>query len=426
MKRTKVLALAFLVAAGMFTACGSSSSAPQGSGGASSQAGSTSSSPDSQTKTLNMWYHISPNQATVLQKFLAKFTDETGIAVETQSVPFSEMKKQLSVGVAAGKLPDVALCDTVDNLSFAAMGAAVDITAEVEAWGEIDNFYDGPRSSAVYEDRYYGLPFYSNDLAIMYNKTIFDEMEIAYPTSGWTWDDFKVLVEKTTTPEHYGLSMCLFKSEEGTFNVIPFLWQAGADYNTLDQAPALETLSMITDFYQKGYMSSELISMTQADMCSALFASGKSAMMVAGSWLNTNIKNENPDLQYGAVEFPKNATNASVLGGGNIMMLSDANRESAWELMKFLNTKDNQRTYCEEASYLPPRRDSAESSDRWSSDPVLSVYQKQMEVARARGPHPQWPQISSAIQFAVQDSLAGVKTPEQALKDAAKEIANIK
>ena len=56
-----------------------------------------------------------------------------GIKVETQSVAFAEIKKQLSIGVAADQLPDVTLCDTVDNVSFAAMGAAMDITSEVEA-----------------------------------------------------------------------------------------------------------------------------------------------------------------------------------------------------------------------------------------------------------------------------------------------------
>ena len=212
------------------------------------------------------------------------------IKVETQSVAFAEIKKQLSIGVAANELPDVTLCDTVDNVSFAAMGAAVDITEEVEAWGEIDNYYEAPRNSAYYEGKYYGLPYYSNCLAIMYNKDIFDEMGLEYPTSDWTWDDFKELVAETTTDQHYGLTMSLIKSEEGTFDVLPFIWQAGADWDSLDSEGAKEALTMINDFYQNGYMSKELISMTQADMCASLFATGKSAMMVAGSWLDTNIK----------------------------------------------------------------------------------------------------------------------------------------
>lgn len=376
--------------------------------------------------TIELWYHISPDQATLLLQMVDQFQEEhPNIKVETQSVAFSEIKKQISIGVAADELPDVTLCDTVDNASYAAMGAAKEITEEVEAWGEMDKYFEGPRNSAMYNGGYYGIPYYSNCLAIMYNKDIFDEMGIDYPTSEWTWDDFKEAVAATTTEDHYGLTMSLIKSEEGTFDVIPFIWQAGEDYNSLDSEGAAEALNMINDFYQKGYMSKELISMTQADMCASLFATGKSAMMVAGSWLNTNIQNENPDLNYGVVTFANKENAASPIGGGNIVMLKDENREESWELMKFLSSKDNNRSFCEDGGYISPRTDSVEESELWKNDPILSVYLEQLEVARARGPHPRWPEISSAIQFAVQNTLSGAATAEEALKTASEEITKI-
>ena len=338
---------------------------------------------------------------------------------------FAEIKKQLSIGVAADQLPDVTLCDTVDNVSFAAMGAAMDITSEVEAWGELENYFEAPANSAQYGGKYYGVPYYSNCLAIMYNKDIFDEMGLEYPTSDWTWDDFKNLTAQTTTADHYGLTMSLIKSEEGTFDVLPFIWQAGADYDSLDSDGAKEALTMIHDFYQNGYMSKELISMTQADMCASLFATGKSAMMVAGSWLNTNIQNENPDLNYGVVTFPNYKNAASPIGGGNIMMMKDDNREASWELMKFLSSKENSRKFCEDAGYISPREDAVAESTLWLDDPILSVYTEQLKIAKARGPHPKWPEISSAIQFAYQDVLSGAKSVDDALKQAAAEVAEI-
>lgn len=259
----------------------------------------------------------------------------------------------------------------------------------------------------------------------MYNKDIFDEMGLEYPDSGWTWDDFKDMTAKTTTADHYGLTMSLIKSEEGTFDVLPFIWQAGADYDSLDSEGAREALTMINDFYQNGYMSKELISMTQADMCASLFATGKSAMMVAGSWLNTNIQNENPDLNYGVVTFPNYKNAASPIGGGNIMMMKDDNREASWELMKFLSSKENSRKFCEDAGYISPREDAVAESTLWLDDPILSVYTEQLKLAKARGPHPKWPEISSAIQFAYQDVLSGAKSVDDALKQAAAEVAEI-
>ena len=431
LKKCLALLMVTTISLSMLTACSKSSKDADSTAAKNTGAEKATNSGSAETKdeqvTIEMWYHISTDQATVLLGMLDEFMAENpNIKVNTQSVAFAEIKKQLSIGVAADQLPDITLCDTVDNNSFAAMGAAVDITKEVEAWGEIDHYFDGPRSSAVYEGKYYGVPFYSNCLAIMYNKDIFDSLGLAYPDGSWTWTEFADLVAKTTNEDHYGLTTCLYKSEEGTFNVIPFIWQAGADYDNLDSEGAVKALTMINDFYQKGYMSKELISMTQADMCASLFATGKSAMMVAGSWLRTNIKNENPDLNYGVTTFATDKNGASPIGGGNIMMMKDDHKEASWKLMEFLCRKENSLKFCEDAGYISPRTDAVEMSELWSSDPILSVYCEQLKVARARGPHPKWPEISSAIQYAVQDTLSGVKTPEKALKDAAATIAEIK
>lgn len=379
--------------------------------------------------TLKMWYHISAAQAKVLISFLNDYqTQHSNVKIETQSVPFQDMQKQLSIGAAAGQLPDLSLCDTVNNSSLAAMGAALDITDEVKAWGEIDQFYPGPKSSTMYNGKYYGLPYYSNCLGIMYNKDLFDKAGVPYPTNDWTWDDFINKIHKTKSANAYGLTMCLFKSEEGVFNELPFFWQTGADWNKLDSAEGVKGLQTIADLYKGGYMSKDLISMTQADMCSSLFSTGKSAMMVAGSWLTVNVKKSNPKLNYGIVPFPKsNGQNTpSPIGGGNMIMLSKTNRDATWNLMKWLASKDNIQKYCQNAGYLPPRKDSADSTNTWKDDPKLSVYLQSLSYARARGPHPQWPQISSDIQFAVQDVISGSKTADQALKAAAKDISSIK
>lgn len=418
--------MALGLAAMLMTGCAGSGAAEKTSGGGAPSQAQAEGTPDKGQTNIEMWYHISPDQATLLLQMIDEFQElHPDIKVETQSVAFAEIKKQLSIGVAADQLPDVTLCDTVDNVSFAAMGAAMDITGEVEAWGELENYFEAPANSARYEGKYYGVPYYSNCLAIMYNKDIFDEMGLEYPASDWTWDDFKDLTAKTTTSDHYGLTMSLIKSEEGTFDVLPFIWQAGADYDSLDSEGAKEALTMINDFYQNGYMSKELISMTQADMCASLFATGKSAMMVAGSWLNTNIQNENPNLNYGVVTFPNYKNAASPIGGGNIMMMKDDNKEASWELMKFLSSKDNSKRFCEDAGYISPREDSVGESTLWLDDPILSVYTEQLKLAKARGPHPKWPEISSAIQFAYQDVLSGAKSVDDALAQAAAEVSEI-
>lgn len=377
--------------------------------------------------TIDFWYYTADTQAGKLLEQVERFQEENpDIVVNVQSVPFSDIKKQLSIGVAADQLPDVTQCDVCDTASFAAMGAAVDITAELSEWDDLEQFYEGPLDSATYEGKYYGIPLYSNCLAIMYNKDIFDEMNIAYPESGWTWDEFKQLVYDTTTEDHYGFTTCLAKSEEGVFNTMPFVWATGADYDSMDSEGAIEALTMLGDFYQKDCMSKELLSMSQFDMCSSLFSTGKSAMMVGGSWLVTNIASENPDLNLGVVTFPVKEKSASAFGGSNLVMMKDENKEASLRFMQYIMSKDNSLEFCEDAGFISPRKDSLDSEGSiWNTDAIQKIYKEQFATAQARGPHPNWPEISGAIQVAIQDVMLGTQTAEEACIQAAAEIAEI-
>ena len=56
---------------------------------------------------------------------------------------------------------------------------------------------------------------------------------------------------------------------------------------------------------------------------------------------------------------------------------------------------------------------------------AYAIFREQLQSARARGPHPQWPDISRAIQTAIQEALTGVKPADAALKEAARKIAPI-
>ncbi|HLP71138.1 MAG TPA: sugar ABC transporter substrate-binding protein, partial [Rhizobium sp.] len=55
-------------------------------------------------------------------------------------------------------------------------------------------------------------------------------------------------------------------------------------------------------------------------------------------------------------------------------------------------------------------------------DAALKVFQEQLQFAKARGPHPEWPKISKAIQDAIQAALTGQMSSKDALDQAAEKI----
>lgn len=374
--------------------------------------------------TISMWYHMSPTQAEPYLKLVKDFNNsQQNVTVETQFVPAAEIKKQISVGAAAKELPDIVLTDTPDTVAFAAMGIFEDITDKVNEWGEKDSFFSGPLSAVVYNNKYYGLPFYNNCLALFYNKDLFKEAGIVQPPTNW--DELKEDAAKLTKGDVKGLAVCAAKLDDTTFQFMPFLWQAGADYDKLDTPEAREALNLWTDLYKKGYMSKEILNQNQADMSRSQFQTGKVGMMVNGPWIIANIKKETPNLNFGVAKLPKNKYEASAIGGYNMSIVKGKNADAAWTFMKFLMSAENVEYYNKNAGYIPPRKDVVDKSDYWKNDPVLSVFAEQMETARPRGPHPKWPEISTTIIDMVQQALTSTKSVDDALKDASSKIEQI-
>jgi multiple sugar transport system substrate-binding protein len=70
--------------------------------------------------------------------------------------------------------------------------------------------------------------------------------------------------------------------------------------------------------------------------------------------------------------------------------------------------------------YIPSRKDViADVATKSTNDPTMQVFLKQMDSALARGPLPNWSDVSAFIQEAIQESLSGQATPDAAMKTAA-------
>jgi len=301
------------------------------------------------------------------------------------------------------------------------MGIFEDITDRLKKWGELDKYYKGPLESATYKDKIYGLPLYSNCLALFYNEDMLKDLNIAPPT---TFEQLREAAKKLTMKDRYGLAVSAVKSEEGTFQFIPFAIAAGGNYTSLDSKESVKALQLWSDMVNTdNSMSKEIINWTQADV-EKQFAAGKTAMMINGSWQIANLKKDAPNIKWNVTLFPSDKTSASVLGGFNLGIIKGKNVEESYKFLTYINGKEVMEKWCRMSGYLPPRADVAQN-DTWQKDPIVKVFMDQMNTAAPRGPHPKWPEFSGAIQTAIQESLTQAKTSEQALKDASAKVSGL-
>ena len=64
---------------------------------------------------------------------------------------------------------------------------------------ELDKYSQAATDLLKGEDgSYYGVPFLLDPNVLIYNKAMFDEAGLEYPTEDWTWDDFRTAAAALT------------------------------------------------------------------------------------------------------------------------------------------------------------------------------------------------------------------------------------
>ncbi|MFF2479594.1 ABC transporter substrate-binding protein [Paenibacillus sp. NPDC058071] len=429
MRRSSLMLLSFILIIMLaLTACGSSNNGKgNGNGDANSKPAEGTSATDNSggdaavKKKLTLWFYFEgKSQFDIVKSLTDGFTQKNpNIEVEPVYIPFADFKKRLSVGLAASDLPDIVIIDNPDHAAYAAMGLFADITDQLKDWPDKDQYFDGPWKSASYDGKQYGIPLGSNNLALYYNEKMLSDAGVQPPQ---TWDELRAAAKALTKGNVKGLGISAPQNEEGTFQFLPWLLSTGATFDHV-AGDGARAYGVLADLIKDGSMSKEVINWTQSDVMKQ-FASGNLAMMINGPWQIPDLTKSAPDMKFGVAFVPKDKQFASVLGGENLGVIDGDNVKEAIEFIKYVATPDVTKKFSQDFGYFPARRDVA-SDPYWSENPQLKVFAENMENAQPRGPHPKWPEISSAIIEGLSKSLTLGTSPEKAAEEAQAKIDGI-
>lgn len=345
--------------------------------------------------------------------------DNPNVTIERRAIPFEALNRTLLQGASTGDLPDIAMIDNPDHQSFAALGALEDLTDRTESWEQADAYFEGPWASTMFEGRNYGFPGDSNCLALFYNKDLLEQAGIEPPA---TWNELRAAARALTEGNRFGLVVSAIADETASFQWLPFLWQSGEDIPTIDSQGGRSALQLWVDMVEEGIMSRGILGWDQTDI-NEQFQNEQAAMMINGPWQIPALRESVPDLNWEVALLPKGEASASILGGHNLAVTTASeNVDAAWDLLTWMQEPDiTLKEYLLEADRLPTREDMADESE-WQDDPALSVFVEQLEVGRPRAYGPNYPEISAAIQRAVQAAVSGESSVEAALAEAQETI----
>lgn len=381
---------------------------------------------------VEFWHYFDqPAEAEAIVEMVDEYNAlQDDIHITQTYVSRDELMNQYTVGALSGELPDIGMVDSPDMASYISLGVFEDITEELNAWGELDNFYEGPLSSCMDADGHlYGIPQNSNCLALACNMDVL--AEAGYDHMPTSLAELQEMAEATTNPDTqtYGFAMCCISTEEGTFQILPWLrgTQDGAERVNVDNLTAdsaVKGLTALADMINNGSMSKECINWTQSDAFNQ-FAAGKAAMAEVGTWhLSQTDAIDGFNYDFCLLPTGDEGTSSSTIGGENFGVCTGAeNREACVEFLKWMCSKDNATRWAEVGGKIPPREDAVAEYNY--EEKGFSVFTNEMNYADARGPHAEWPTISEAIYSATQSVFVDSVDPKEALTKAMETITPI-
>ncbi len=422
MKLKKVLAVAMAAVMTLsFAACGSKSSdegekKPEGSKDAK--------------LTVAIW---DSNQEPGLKEIMNDFTEETGVEVDIQVTPWGDYWTMLEAATQGGDMPDVFWMHSDQIATYAQYDdILLNLSDKIEKSDKIDlnnypenlvNIYKNEAGDQL------AIPKDIDTCAVWYNKTMFDEAGIPYPTSDWTWEDFREIAKKLTNPEknQYGTSIKPGSYQESWYSTIyAYGGEVISEDKTksgFDNPKTIEAMQLIENIIKDGSMPDYTV--VAENNTEELMMAGTVAMTFQGSWMipdmasNDFIK-ENCDI----APLPKgpNGTKSISNGLGWVASAQGEHTEEAWQLIEYLGSKEAQQKQAELGVTMAAYEG---VSDAWkNSHPEFNMqaYLDMLDDAQAYPSSKNTQVWYQVLMERMVDGFSGAKPMDQVCKDFAVEM----
>ena len=231
-------------------------------------------------------FSASGAQEETLKKMVQVFESKNpDIKVDVQLTGYNDYFTALATKVAGGNAPDVFEMNMENYLSYMLRGACADLSGLGIAR---ENYSEGTLSAVSSDGKLYAVPMSFSTCVLFYNKALFDQAGIDYPTNDWTWADAQTAAEKIKAlgDDIWGYFQPItynefYKSVAGNGGSL-----LNADY-TAFTANSPENVQVL-DAMLKRVRGENHVMPTAEDMAGRgdwdLFCEGKLGMIITGIW----------------------------------------------------------------------------------------------------------------------------------------------
>ncbi|PSP16643.1 MAG: ABC transporter substrate-binding protein [Cyanobacteria bacterium QS_8_64_29] len=381
---------------------------------------------------LRLWHGINPPaNREVFERLVERFNRrQPDLRVEPRYLgqPSDQLPKILTA-IVGEATPDLLWFAPQITGQLVALGAIRPLDEWLARTGLRERIEPALLESMQLDGRSWSVPLGTNNAAIFYRPSLFEQAGIEQPPQ--TWAELRQVARRLTrdrdgdgTPEQYGLLLSLGQNEWTVFAWLPFVYAAGGELVDADGEPQLvdpgtaEALQFGVDLVAQDWAT---LSPPNRGFLLEGFLTGRAAMQVTGPWTLRQLRQS--DVDYDAFPFPARQQQAAVVGGENLFAFqSTPERErAALRFLEFVLSDEFQIEWARETGYLPvttTARQSEAYREVVRENPVLNIFLQQMGWARSRPIRAGYARISKHFGRAIEASLLGQAEPGEALADA--------
>src|SRR5690349_21582939 len=426
MKAYLVGLLAVLTGAAVLAGCGTDSTSSSGGKGSGT--------------TIQIWEGYTQVEAKAFAHLVSQYeATHPGQKVNTLYVNSDNTLQKVLTAVRGGSPPDIAYLYGSWAPNVAEIPSVVNLTQVVKRPGvNWDDFWTGARAVATVNGKVIGIPALVDNLAVVYNKTLFAKAGLPVPGPGWTWQDFVADAKKLTDPatKQFGTAYVTPGTEDTVWHWVPLLWEAGGQILSADNKKAafdsaaglasLNTLRTMAATDKSMYLEPSDTSYGNQ------FNPRHIGMLATGPWDLATFNNVKYCVQVMPACPGTSGGHQTISGPDNWVVFNNgpAKTAAAEQFLIWLTNATQDKYFAVKTGDLPIRQsvgqDASVVQQMNTAVPGMATFIANLgNVKQARPQIPQYPKISTALGTMIVSVLLGKSQPQAALSAAAQQVDQI-
>lgn len=386
--------------------------------------------------TLTVWIMegTNPDASGFFEEANQAFTEEHGMDVEVEFIPWADAQDMISTSIAGGTMPDVVELGTTFVPEFSDAGALHDLAPAID---DPSSYNEGMLEMGQIDDAVYSLPWYAAIRSVVYRTDVFEEHGVEEPGN---WDELREAALELSEAED---DMIAFPVPgDAQYSVLPWIWGGGAEVaveqddgtwvSEVDGEEAREGVQFFTDLSLEDDVSTTgAVNWNEIDVMES-FSEENAIMAILGNANPMAIVENNPDLEGDIGVFPipgqEEGYSDSFAGGSNLAVFEGTGNEDAGvAYIEHLTDPEWSVRWADETGFFPGGVEEIQEYAE-SEDPTVQPFAVQLnEAGRGTPVAPEWGQVEAenVIVGMQQDILNGNASVEEATESAADEIEQI-